>query len=156
MFLAIPMPIGSSIEILKKPQVVKSGDVISLRASANSAAYATIVYETTVDADYKRSSAIATSASAATLYTSTGAPSVIESIKVANVDSAAQNHAISIRLTNSSDVIKGHITNNLIVPTGATIEVCENPKFMATGDKLVIQSTFDNALSVFVSAKSVT
>lgn len=156
MFLGLPMPIGSSLEVLKKPQVVNSGDVIQLKASASSSAYATIVYETTDSTDYERSSALAQLDSATTLYTSTGNPSVVESIKVANVDSSAGDHAITVTWTDSSDTIKSYISSTLIVPAGSTIELSENQIFMSTGDKIVIQSTYNDKLSVFLSAKLIT
>lgn len=154
-FLGIPLPVNSSVEILKKPMVVKTGDVISLKASASSSAYAVIVYETTTDTAYKRTSAKATT-TVSTLYTSTGYPSVVESVKVANIDTGLADHAITVKLTNSSDVVKGYLANNLIIPSGSTVELCENAKYMETGDKITIQSTFNNAISAFVSAKSIT
>ena len=157
LFRNIPIPSRSSVEMLKKPQVVRTNDIIKMQSffngvAASSNVHATIVYETTALSTFDRSAALA-GTGYSTLYTATGSPAVIESIKVVNQDTAFGNHAISIIWTNSGNTIQGYMAKEIILPANSTIELCEAPKYLSTGDKLDIFSSFANVVSVFVSAK---
>jgi hypothetical protein len=157
MFKNIPIPSRSSVEMLKKPQVVKANDIIKMQAfangtGANSNAHVIIVYETTALSTYDRATALA-GTGYSNLYTATGSPAVLESIKIVNQDTAFGNHAISIIWTNSSNTIQGYIAKDIILPANSTIELCEAPKYLYSGDKLDIYSSYANVVSVFASAK---
>ena len=157
LFRNIPIPSRSSVEMLKKPQVVKANDIIKMQSfvngtAASSNAHVTIVYETTALSSFDRASALA-GTGYSTLYTATDSPAVIESIKVVNQDTAFGNHAISIIWTNSGNTIQGYIAKDIILPANSTIELCEAPKYLYAGDELDIYSSFANVVSVFVSAK---
>ena len=157
LFRNIPIPSRSSVEMLKKPQVVKANDIIKMQSfvngtAASSNAHVTIVYETTALSSFDRASALADTGYS-TLYTATGSPAVIESIKVVNQDTAFGNHAISIIWTNSGNTIQGYIAKDIILPANSTIELSEAPKYLYSGDKLDIYSSYANVVSVFASAK---
>ena len=157
LFRNIPIPSRSSVEMLKKPQVVKANDIIKMQSfvngtAASSNAHVTIVYETTALSSFDRASALANTGYS-TLYTATDSPAVIESIKVVNQDTAFGNHAISIIWTNSGNTIQGYIAKDIILPANSTIELSEAPKYLYSGDKLDIYSSYANVVSVFASAK---
>ena len=157
LFRNIPIPSRSSVEMLKKPQVVKANDIIKMQSfvngtAASSNAHVTIVYETTTLSTFDRATSLA-GTGYSTLYTASGSPAVIESIKVVNQDTAFGNHAISIIWTNSANSIQGYIAKDIILPANSTIELCEAPKYMYSGDKLDIYSSYANVVSVFASAK---
>ena len=157
LFRNIPIPSRSSVEMLKKPQVVKANDIIKMQSfvngtAASSNAHVTIVYETTALSSFDRASALA-GTGYSTLYTASGSPAVIESIKVVNQDTAFGNHAISIIWSNSSNTIQGYIAKDIILPANSTLELCEAPKYLYAGDELDIYSSYANVVSVFVSAK---
>jgi len=157
LFRNIPIPSRSSVEMLKKPQVVKANDIIKMQSfvngtAASSNAHVTIVYETTALSSYDRATALA-GTGYSTLYTASGSPAVIESIKVVNQDTAFGNHAISIIWSNSSNTIQGYIAKDIILPANSTLELCEAPKYLYAGDELDIYSSYANVVSVFVSAK---
>ena len=157
LFRNIPIPSRSSVEMLKKPQVVKANDIIRMQSfvngtAANSNAHVTIVYETTALSTFDRATALA-GTGYSTLYVASGSPAVIESIKVVNQDTAFGNHAISIIWTNSSNTIQGYIAKDIILPANSTIELCEAPKYLYAGHELDIYSSYANVVSVFVSAK---
>ena len=157
LFRNIPIPSRSSVEMLKKPQVVKANDIIKMQSfvngtAASSNAHVTIVYETTALSSFDRASALANTGYS-TLYTATDSPAVIESIKVVNQDTAFGNHAISIIWTNSGNTIQGYIAKDIILPANSTIELSEAPKYLYAGDKLDIYSSYANVVSVFASAK---
>jgi plastocyanin len=158
-FYKIPLPYRSSVEILKKPQVVKTNDILKLQSFNNDVgvsanAYAIIVYETTNLPEYERISKLTTT-SYTNMYTSTSSPSVIESIKLVNQDSAYGNHAITLVWTNSANTLQGYFTKDLILPANSTIELCETPKYVNAGDKIDAYSTFPNVVSVLISAKKI-
>jgi hypothetical protein len=123
--------------------------------AASSNAHVTIVYETTALATYDRASTLA-GTGYSTLYAATGSPVVIESIKLVNQDTAFGNHAISIIWTNSGNTIQGYVAKDIIVPANATIELCEAPKYMYSGDELDFYASTSNVVSVFVSSKKIT
>ena len=157
LFRNIPIQSRSYVEMLKKPQVVKANDIIKMQSfvngtAASSNAHVTIVYETTALSSFDRASALADTGYS-TLYTATGSPAVIESIKVVNQDTAFGNHAISIIWTNSGNTIQGYIAKDIILPANSTIELSEAPKYLYAGDKLDIYSSYANVVSVFASAK---
>jgi len=159
-FYKIPLPYRSSVEMLKKPQVVKTNDILKLQSfeddvPASSNAHAIIVYETTTETTYERVGKLVTDAYS-NMYTSTSAPSVVESIKLVNQDSSYGNHAITVVLTNSSNTLQGYLTKELILPANSTIELCESPKYMSAGDKFDAWATTTGVVSIFVSAKKIT
>jgi hypothetical protein len=158
-FYMIPLPHRSSVEMLKKPQVVKTNDILKLQSfeddvPASSNAHAIIVYETTDSTDYERVGKLVTDAYS-NMYTSTSNPSVVESIKLVNQDSAYGNHAVTVVLTNSANTLQGYLTKELILPANSTIELCETPKYMSAGDKFDAWATTTGVISIFVSAKKI-
>lgn len=158
-FYKIPLPHRSSVEMLKKPQVVKTNDILKLQSfeddvPASSNAHAIIVYETTDSSDYERVGKLVTDAYS-NMYTSTSNPSVVESIKLVNQDSAYGNHAVTVVLTNSANTLQGYFTKELILPANSTIELCETPKYMSAGDKIDAWATIPSVISIFVSAKKI-
>jgi hypothetical protein len=158
-FYKIPLPYRSSVEMLKKPQVVKTNDILKLQSFNNDVgvsanAYATIVYETTTETSYERVGKLVTDAYS-NMYTSTSNPSVIESIKLVNQDTAYGNHAVTIVWTNSANTLQGYLTKELILPANSTVELCETPKYMSVGDKFDAWATTTGVISIFVSAKKI-
>ena len=158
-FYKIPLPHRSSVQMLKKPQVVKTNDILKLQSfeddvPASSNAHAIIVHETTDSTDYERVGKLVTDAYS-NMYTSTSNPSVVESIKLVNQDSAYGNHAVTVVLTNSANTLQGYLTKELILPANSTIELCETPKYMSAGDKFNAWATTTGVISIFVSAKKI-
>jgi len=158
-FYKIPLPYRSSVEMLKKPQVVKTNDILKLQSFNNDVgvsanAYAIVVYETTTDVNYERVGKLVTD-TYANIYTPTSSPSVIESIKIVNQDSAYGNHAVTIVWTNSANTLQGYLTKELILPANSTVELCETPKYINAGDKFDAFATTTNVMSIFVSAKKI-
>jgi hypothetical protein len=159
-FYKIPLPYRSSVEMLKKPQVVKTNDILKLQSfeddvAASSNAHAIIVYETTTETTYERVGKLVRD-TYTNIYTSTSSASVIESIKLVNQDSSYSNHAITVVWTNSSNTLQGYFLKELILPSNSTIEICETPKYMNADDKIDAYSTTTNVISMFVSAKKIT
>jgi hypothetical protein len=65
------------------------------------------------------------------------------------------NVPITVTVTDASNVILGYMAYTLLVPIGATIELCEKPRRIATGHKLQAFTNAANAIAIFVAAKAV-
>jgi hypothetical protein len=151
----VPVPVGSSVELLKKPKVLQPSDLIQLQASAASTLHATITIEEVNEAKLFGSGAdITSSATYVTLHTAT-ANSVIESVLLSNDDSGALDVKATVVWTNASDTIIGYLAYDLIVPNDATVEVLEQPKFIQNGFKVRVLANQANRLEAIISGKTV-
>jgi len=155
----MPLPYRSSFEALKKPKVVNAGDAIQIQglvngAGANSNVHATIVYEEITSGTYTGiNSNIDTPYANVDIFTAASA-SIIESVMVSSTNNLG-NVPITVTVTNSSNVIQGYMAYTLLVPVGATIELCEKPRRIASGHKIQAYTNSANAIAIFVAAKAV-
>ena len=152
----IPIPAGSSVELLKQPKVLGPSETIELQASANSALQATIIAEQKEDTDLWDAQVDITSAATWTdLYTSTSNPSVVQSILLAN-DDGTNDVKARVVWTDGSDNIQAYLCYDLIVPADSTVELCEQPKYLASGYKLRVYANQADRLEVTASGKQIT
>ena len=157
----IPLPVGMAAELLKQPMVLNPSDKILLRSTdINRNGVDTIVeyygtYETQESTDLVGvglGSATLSDTSAKTLYTSSGAPSVLQSIRIANISDSGPK-PISVSITHGSNVIR--LVENLIVPKYASVELLDNQKRVSSG--AIVKVTLDEAstMGVQLSAKKI-
>ena len=152
----IPVPAGSAVELLKQPKVLGPSETIELQASANSALQATIIAEQKEDTDLWDAQVDITSAATWTdLYTSSSNPSVVQSILLAN-DDGTNDVKARVVWTDGSDNIQAYLCYDLIVPADSTIEICEQPKYLASGYKLRVYANQADRLEVTASGKQIT
>ena len=152
----IPIPAGSAVELLKQPKVLGASETIELQASANSALQATIIAEQKEDTDLWDAQVDVTSAATWTdLYTSTSNPSVVQSILLAN-DDGTNDVKARVVWTNGSDTIQAYLCYDLVVPADSTVELCEQPKYLASGYKLRVYANQADRLEVTASGKQIT
>ena len=152
----IPIPAGSAVELLKQPKVLGASETIELQASANSALQATIIAEQKEDTDLWDAQVDITSAATWTdLYTSTSNPSVVQSILLAN-DDGTNDVKARVVWTDGSDNIQAYLCYDLIVPADSTVELCEQPKYLASGYKLRVYANQADRLEVTASGKQIT
>ncbi len=152
----IPIPAGSAVELLKQPKVLGASETIELQASANSALQATIIAEQKEDTDLWDAQVDITSAATWTdLYTSTSNPSVVQSILLAN-DDGTNDVKARVVWTNGSDTIQAYLCYDLVVPADSTVELCEQPKYLASGYKLRVYANQADRLEVTASGKQIT
>jgi hypothetical protein len=152
----VPVPVGSSVELLKKPKVLQPNDLIQLQSSTDGDLHATITIEPVPEIKlFGAGIDLTTEATYTTLYTAT-ANSVIESILLSNDDSLGLlDVKASVVWTDAGDVIQGYFTFNIIVPNGATIEVLEQPKFIPNGFKVRVLANQANRLEAIIAGKTV-
>ena len=152
----IPIPAGSAVELLKQPKVLGASETIELQASANSALQATIIAEQKEDTDLWDAQVDITSAATWTdLYTSASNPSVVQSILLAN-DDGTNDVKARVVWTNGSDTIQAYLCYDLVVPADSTVELCEQPKYLASGYKLRVYANQADRLEVTASGKQIT
>ena len=169
----LPVPSGSAVELLKKPQVLYPNDWVRLQATTpqggtgvNGALTAYIVYEASTDLNYVGSGYILPSTSPTTVYTSalntatstvtaTNYPSVIESVRVTNISNSA-DYRVTVSWTNSLGVVQSYLAYNMLIPAFATVELLEKPKRVTSGDLIRATPEAPNVLSIQASGKLIT
>jgi hypothetical protein len=149
----IPVPIGSSVELLKKPKVLQPNDRIQLNANVENTLNSVITYETQSSTDYFGTGVdITGTATFTTLHTASG-NSVIESILLSNDDGVLDVKA-RVAWTDGADVIQGYYAYDLIIPADATIEILEQPKYLPNGHKIQVYANQPNRLEAILSGRT--
>ena len=150
----VPVPAGSAVELLKAPKILQPGDYIQMQATADSDLHATVTIEQSSDTKYFGAGVDVTSAATYTdLYTMT-ANSVIESVLLSN-DDATNDLKARVVWTTGADAIQGYFAYDLIVPSQATVEVLEKPKFVQNAYKVRVYSNQANRLEAIIAGKTV-
>ena len=152
----IPIPFRMSLDLLKKPQVFKPGEVLKLQGISTSNLHATIVYERITSNSFISNalllqSSVTTPNALTNLYVSSGAPTIIESIRLVNTGSG--NVATTIYWANATGVIKTYFVSSLIIPQNCVVELCDNVKRLDANDRLVSHALLSNTITTFVSGK---
>ena len=149
---SVPVPVGSSVEMLKKPKIMQPSDVLRLQASADSTLHATISYETQTGTTlFGAGVDIATAVTYTDLYTAT-AVAVVESVLLMNDDGVYDCKA-RVVWTDGSNNIQGYYCYDLIVPAGATIEVLEASKALPSGYKVRVYCNVADRLEATIAGK---
>jgi len=141
----IPIPTGTTVELLKQPQVLNPSDIIVMRGTdydrngSDDVVQVYISYEVKDSTDYFGVGAgivgIAVSETPNTIYTSTTYPSVIQSIRLANrTDSGGYPVSIAVY----SGVTTTYLIDDLIVPKYGSVELLDTPKAIATNDTIQV------------------
>jgi hypothetical protein len=146
----IPIPYRLSLELLKKPQVFRPGEILKLKCGGTTSLNATITFERIASNAYVSNAALLTLANT-NVYISTGAPTVIESIRLVNTGTA--NVATTMYLANATGVPKAYFVYTLIIPSNCVVEICENVKRLDANDRLVAYTSFANTIAAFVSGR---
>lgn len=154
---AIPVPIGASLEFLKRPKVLQPNDLIKIRSSANNSMHCIIVYQTMIDTNlFGDSFHIGAGNTTFDAFTASG-NSVIESIQLTNYNSNTQALPLDAKVrtvwVNASNVVQGYFTYDLIVPSKSTVEALEAPKVLPVGHKIQVRSNITDYVDVVISGK---
>ena len=150
----VPVPAGSSVEMLKQPKVLNTGETLQLQASATGDLHATISLEPQTG-----SSAfigVGTDITAATTYTdlyTAAADTVLQGILLAN-DDGTNDVKATVVWTDSGNTIVGYFAYEMVIPADATVEILEQPKFLPSGYKVRVQANAADRLEAILSAKT--
>jgi len=157
----MPLPVGASLELIDKNQILNPGDSINLQgfnaagtATANLMTYA-LTYETFSSAsDYNGTGAtLAASNTSIQIYDPGSTFSVIEGIKVVNL----ADNVVPVKLwwADANGAVKAYFIHNFPVPPNSSIEILQKTKRINQNDKLYASYTNAGAgaISVFISAR---
>lgn len=149
---SVPLPVGSAVEMIKKPKVLQPSDKIMMSCSAGSSAHVTVAFEVITGTSHFGAGVDVTSAATYTdLYTATGS-AVIESVLLSN-DDGTNDVKARVVWTDGSNNIQGYYCYDLIVPAGGTVELLESPKNLPSGYKIRVYANVGNRLEAIVSGK---
>lgn len=150
----VPVPVGSSVELLKKPKILQPGDYVQMQATSSSVLHVTLTLESSTDTKYFGAGVdITTAATFTDLYTMT-ANSVIESVLLSN-DDPTNDVKARVVWTDGSNNVQGYFAFDLIIPSQATVECLETPKFIQSGYKVRVYSNQANRLEAIIAGKTV-
>jgi hypothetical protein len=173
----VVVPYNGALELLEQPTIANPGDRLRLQAftgigttagGVDGGLDAWITYSTKTDTNFVGVGTTVTTAGTnvggvstyQTVYTSTGFPSVIQSIRIANYNLFIDVDA-SIAIFSSLGIRKGHLAYNLTIPKNSIVELCQQPKRLQASETIGVSvgsttSGGANCLSVFVSSKYIT
>jgi hypothetical protein len=152
----IGVPVGASLEFIKRPQIFTPGDKINLQGfnasdvATNDLLSASFTYETVYDD-------ITYNTVGQTLYASNNnitllAPdqsyAIVESLKFINHHT--DDVTITALWTDSNSTTKAYFAFNMPVPASSSMEVLQAPKKINNTDKLIVR--YGNAANGLVSA----
>lgn len=157
----IPVPTGTSLEMLKQPQILNPSDRITMRSTdfnrvgIDSSLEVYISYqERNTVTDYfgvgLGTVGLAVS-DRVPVYTSVSSPSMIQSIRLANrTDSGAYPVSVFVTTSGLSTI---NLVNNLIIPKYSSIELLDAPKRIGTNDTIGIQLNQASTIDIQVSGR---
>ena len=158
----IPIPTGTSIELLEKPQILNPSDSIIMRSTDYNRSGADNIIETFITYEEKDSEdyfgvGVSTVGLGVTtpvgIFTSSTNPSIVESIRVVNRTDVG-GYPISVNIT--SGVTTTRLVDNLIVAKYSSIELLDQPKRLNTNDIIKVEVDQASTLEVQVSGKQIT
>ena len=126
------------------------------------ALHTTIVYQATTDITYLNGTSSGVGVgTTATVYYGTGNtyPSVIQSIRVANISDMYNNpggdYPVWVGIGNS-DTVFSWLAYNMVIPRNSSIELCEAPKRLGIGQSIFAYSDTLNAIEIQIAGKQKT
>jgi hypothetical protein len=160
----VPIPKGGATEILKQPQILGPSDVIRMQGYAsngsglNAAADVFITYEEVDNALYQYAVASLTTTTVTDIIQ---APStkglLIRSIRLTNTEFVG-DYDVSVLINNGTTSF--YLIRNLIIPSFATVEICDTPKRINSNWKIQLEAgvvgqdvNISSSIDVQVSAK---
>lgn len=138
----IPIPANTSVELLKRPKVIKPSDRVKFQTNTAGGVNLALRYtefNTNTDLFKVYYNADSGAVSGHTIYTETNTlGSVLDSLLLANTDGT---NNVNVTITITDGAASPIIVSSMVLPIGATVELCEIP--------LVLKNT--NTISITVS-----
>jgi hypothetical protein len=151
----VPVPAGSSVELLKQPKILAANETIQLQASVDSRLHATITVETKAgDTTYIGVGTDITSAATYTDLWIATSNSMLQGILLANDDGTADVKARVVWTDGSNNII-GYYAYDMVIPADATVEILEQPKYLPNGFKVRVYANQANRLEAILSARTI-
>jgi hypothetical protein len=148
----IPVPAGSSIELIKRFKVLNPSDILNFQANANSVIHVTISYFIDNSGEYFRSGLDVTDTISDAFVSSNTNGSYVESC-LAVTDSGI-DEKVTVTWTNGSNAIQGYFAYELVIPANGSVELLEKPKFIANGFKIRAVASASNSIELLISGRN--
>lgn len=147
---ALPVPVGSSIELLKNSKIMNPSDSLQIRSDQNGAISVVATYNDVADTKLFGLGAKILNTSTNTVYS---APSKarIDSILLTNVGSI--DTEVSVSWTNSANAVQAFLTFDMIVPVNGTVEVLQGSKIIPSSHRIRIEADQENSIDVHIAGK---
>lgn len=157
----IPVPPGTSVELLEQPQVLGPNDKILLRSTdynrngVDDGLKAFITYDAETSTDYF-GVGISTTGLGTTdpvgVFTSTTYPSVIQSIRLVN-NTDDGDYPVTVSVTNG--IVTTNLVENLIIPKYASVEIMDKQKRIGVNDVIKVQVDQIQTIAAQISGKKI-
>ena len=127
---------SSAVELLYRPNVLKSGDKLKLSSTDSNSIDVIITYINKSDNSFVVSGTNLTDSSGSKPVITVSNKSVIDSILVSNKN-LNNTSRFSVKLTDGQGNKKAYIVNEMDIPENSTIEIISNAKYLDVNDKLI-------------------
>lgn len=138
----VPVPASSSVELLKRPKVMNTSDLLRFKSAVSGYLTVAVTYDLDADTTYYGNGLIVNSTSVMTAYTA-GSNSTVDSLMVTNVD-GTNSTSVRVSWTNGADTLQAYYAYDMLIPAKATVELMEGPKRLPSGHKIKIQAVDAN------------
>lgn len=155
----MPLPLGGTLEFLKKTQVMQPGDKINFQSfdnagtPANNTVSAIFTYETLAgEQDFFGAGLELNAGNVDTLvFAADQSYTILESIKLVNLE----DYVIRAKVfwADANDVPRAYFSYNLPLPPNSSVELLQAPKRIEFTDKIYVNYIANSELSVFVSGR---
>ena len=163
----VVVPYQGATELLEQPMVASPQDQIRLQAFTGIGTTATgvdggidafIVYSRKSDTKYVGIGTTVRTASGQEILTASTYQTVLQSIRLVNYSNAIDvDTSVSIYRGGTvggivtTGVRQGYLAYNLTIPKNSTIEILEQPKYLAINDSIVVGAAASNVIAVHVA-----
>lgn len=154
----MPVPAGTSVELLRKPKVLEPNDIVKLQASDANFLNATLTIAEFNDDTSLFSAFNATGTTEAAgltaIYTESNTNgSVIDSILLSTEEVGINGTLVDVSIYDG--VNDFYLTFNLNVPEKTTVEICESPKHLENGSSIRVKVSEADKITVSVSGRQI-
>ena len=158
----IPVPPGTSVELLEQPQVLGPSDQILLRSTdynrngVDGGLKAFITYDAETSTEYF-GVGVSTTGLGTTdpvgIFTSSTYPSVIQSIRLVNRTDDG-DYPVTVSTTNG--IVTTNLVENLVIPKYASVEIMDKQKRISVNDVIKVEVGQIETIAVQISGKQIT
>jgi hypothetical protein len=155
----MPLPLGGTLEFLKKTQVMQPGDKINFQSfdnagtPANNIVSSIFTYETLAgEQDFFGAGLELNTGNVDTLvYNSDQSYTILESIKLVNLE----DYVIRAKVfwADANGIPKAYFSYNIPLPPNSSVELLQAPKRIEFTDNIYVNYIANSEISVFVSGR---
>jgi hypothetical protein len=146
----IPMPVGTTLELLKRPKVLDPSDQIRIQSSTNGALSTTIIYATSADTKKFGAGRILSTTNIETVY-SASAKARIDSVLIVN--RSTTDEKVTVSWTNSANAVQSYFAFEMVIPANGSVELLEKSKSIPSGHLIRAQAEVEGTIDVHVSGQ---